>query len=157
MSSTWYVTWHPPSGWGVLGHYSFRMQSVNANILRTTHATVYTFPTRSVRVLFLPDAECQRKYRLNNAYHVICLLDEESQGIFPSRHYTCLTDAECHGNFRPDWAYQGKYQDNAHDGGQHIGNRVVTVVASRRDSQGMVPCSEDYETIVTQSSSIDYI
>jgi len=60
---------------------------------------------------------------------------------------TCLRDAEC----------QDKCLDNAYDGAQDIGYRAVNVVASGGDCQGTVHCSEDYQTIVTQSSSIDYI
>jgi len=46
---------------------------------------------------------------------------------------------------------------DAYNGARDIGNRVVMVVASRRNCQGTLHCSEDYQTIVTQSSSIDYI
>jgi len=48
----------------------------------------------------------------------------------PSGCSAFLTDAECQGKCRPDKAY----------------NRVVTVVAPRRDCQGTVHCSEDYQT-----------
>jgi len=34
--------------------------------------------------------------------------------------------------------------DDAYDGALHIGNRVVMVVASKRDRQGTVHCSKDY-------------
>jgi len=80
------------------------MQSVKVNILRMIYATASAnwmihamacaFRTRSIRGLFLPDAECQGKSppddvyhsicQLDNVRHGVCLLDEEFQGIFPS-------------------------------------------------------------------------
>jgi len=81
---------------------------------------------------FLPDAECQGKCRPDDACHGICLLDEQ---CLHHPDAARLTDAE----------YQGKWDpDEAYDGAPHIGNRVVTVVASKRDRQGTVHCSEDY-------------
>jgi len=73
----------------------------------------------------LLDAECQGKCRPDDTCHDIRLLDE------------CLRhpDAECQGKWDPDKAY---------DGTPHVGNRVVTVVSSKRDRQGTVHCSEDY-------------
>ena len=66
-------------------------------------------------------------------------------GHLPSEHSACLTDAECQGKFLPDAECQGKWDpDEAYDGAPHIGNRVVTGVASKRDHQGTVHCSEDY-------------
>jgi len=110
---------------------------------------------------FLPDAECQGKYRTDDARHGICLPDEDCQGIFSgcrvSRQMSsgqcvdgiCLLDKECLRH--PDAAHltdtecQGKWDpDEAYDGAPHIGNRVVMVVASKRDRQGTVHCSEDY-------------
>jgi len=80
----------------------------------------------------LLDAECQGKCRPEDACHSICLLDEEC-----IRHPDAarLTDAECQGKWDPDEAY---------DGTPHIGNSVVTVVASKHDCQGTVHCSEYY-------------
>jgi len=34
--------------------------------------------------------------------------------------------------------------DEAYDGASHIGNRVVMMVALKRDRQGMVHCNKDY-------------
>jgi len=65
-------------------------------------------------------------------------------GHLPYGRSACLTDAECQGKFLPDAECQGKWDlDEAYDGAPHIGNRVVTVVASKRDRQGTVHCSED--------------
>jgi len=55
--------------------------TVKANVLQTTRATVSAFRTRSVRALFLLDAECQCKCRLDGVCHGIYLPDEECQGI----------------------------------------------------------------------------
>ena len=66
-------------------------------------------------------------------------------GHLPSERSMCLTDAECQGKFLLDAECQGKWDLNkAYDGVPHIGNRVVTVVASKHDHHGMVHCSEDY-------------
>ena len=64
--------------------------------------------------------------------HGICLLDKECL-----RHLDAarLTDAECQGKWDPDEAY---------DGTPRLDNRVVMVVASKRNHQGTVHCSEDY-------------
>ena len=109
---------------------------------------------------FLPDTECQGICRTDDARHGICLTDEDCQGI-------SFLDAECQGKCRPDDSChdiyllddclrhpdaarlihaegQSKWDlDEAYDGAQHIGNRVVMVVASKRDHQGMVHCSKD--------------
>ena len=61
------------------------MQSVKANVVRTMRAMASAFRTRSVRALFLPDAECQGKCCPDDTRNGICLPDEESQGIIPSR------------------------------------------------------------------------
>jgi len=54
-------------------------------------------------------------------------------------------DAECQGKYLPDIECQGKWDpDEAYDGASHIGNRVVIVVASKRDHEGRLHCSEDY-------------
>ena len=58
-------------------------------------------------------------------------------GHLPPGCSAFLTDTECQGKWDPDEAY---------DGAPHRGNRAVTVVASRRDCQGKVHCSEDYQT-----------
>jgi len=70
---------------------------------------------------FLPDAECQGKGHTDDAYHGICLLDKECL-----RHPDAarLTNVECQGEWDPDEAYNGA---------PHIGSRVVTVAASKRD------------------------
>jgi len=110
---------------------------------------------------FLQDTECQGKCRRDDARHGICLPDKDCQGI-------SLLDAEFQGKCRPDNAChsiclqdeclrhlyaaplidtecQGKWDlDEAYDGAPHIGNRVVTVVASKCNWQGTVHCSEDY-------------
>jgi len=67
------------------------MQSVKANVLRTTRdmasafrmtcATASNFRTRSIRALFLSDVECQGKSYPDDTSHGICLLDEKCQGI----------------------------------------------------------------------------
>jgi len=45
-----------------------------------------------------------------------------------------------------DLEFQGKWDpDKAYDGSPHIGNRVVTVVASSGDRQGIVHCGVDYQ------------
>jgi len=72
------------------------MQSVKANVVSTECAMASAFRTMSVRVLFLPDAECQGKcppddtchgiYLPAAARHGICLPDEECQGIIASGH-----------------------------------------------------------------------
>jgi len=98
---------------------------------------------------------------MDDARHGICLTDEDCQGI--SRldvecQGKCHPDDTCHDIYlldeclcHPDAARlihakcQGKWAlDEAYDGAPHIGNRVVTVVASKRDRQGTVHCSEDY-------------
>jgi len=129
MSSEWRVPRHLPSGRGVLVHFSFWTQSVKVNVVRTTYAMASAFWTiramvsafrmRSVRALFLPDAEYQGKYPPDDACHGICipddarhcvsLPDEECQGIFPSGHSGCLTDADCQGKCRPDGMCHGIY------------------------------------------------
>ena len=110
---------------------------------------------------FLPDAELQGKYRTDDTRHGICLTNEDCQGI-------SLLDAECQGKCRPDDTChdiclldeclrhpdaarqihaecQGNWDlDEAYDGAPHIGNRVVTVIASKLEHQGTVYCSEDY-------------
>ena len=53
---------------------------------------------------------------------------------YTARQGTSRPDEECQGKWDPDEAYDGA----------HIGNRAVTVLAFRRDSQGTVHCSEDY-------------
>jgi len=78
-----------------------------------------TFRTRSIRALFLPDAEYQGKYPPDYACHGICipddarhgfcLPDEECQGIFPSGRSGCLTEADCQGKCRPDGVCHGIY------------------------------------------------
>jgi len=131
------MPWHLPSRRGVSGHLP------------------------SGRSTCLTDAECQGRCHSDDARHSICLTDEDCQGI-------SLLDTECQGKCRPDNAChdiyllgeclrhpdavrlihaecQGKWDlDKAYDGAPHIGNRVVTVVASKRDRQGTVHCSEDY-------------
>jgi len=62
-----------------------QMQSVKANVVQTMCAMASAFGTRSVRALFLPDAECQGKCSPDDARYGICLPDEECQGIIPSR------------------------------------------------------------------------
>ena len=110
---------------------------------------------------FLPYAECQRKCRTDDVRHGVCLPDEDCQGISlldtkcqgkcrsdDMCHDICLldeclyhpdvvrlTDAECQGKWDPDEAY---------DGAPHIGNRVVMVIASKRNRQGMAHCSENH-------------
>ena len=80
---------------------------------------------------WLADAECQGKCRLDYACHDIYLLDE----CLHHPDAACLIPAEC----------QGKWDlDEAYDGTPHIGNRVVMVVAAKRDCQGTVHRSEDY-------------
>jgi len=54
-----------------------------------------------------------------------------------ARQGTSCPDEECQGKWDPDEAY---------DGAPLMGNRAVTVVASRRDCQGTVHYSEDYQT-----------
>jgi len=68
MSSERHVPRHLPSRRRVSVHYSFRTQSVKANVLRMMHATASAFwttrtmasafQTRSVREFFLLDAAC---------------------------------------------------------------------------------------------------
>ena len=89
-------------------------------------------PDEDCQGISLLDAECQGKCRLDDVCHDICLLDEECLRHPDAAHYT---DIECQCKWDPDEAY---------DGTPHIGNRVVMVVASKRDCQGTVHCSEDY-------------
>jgi len=93
-------------------------QSVKANVVRTTHATASAFWTRSVRPFAI------RTHRVSYRRRVSW-------------------------QFFPDGACQGKCRlDKAYDGVPHIGNRAVTVIASRRDCHGTVHCSEDYQTCI---------
>jgi len=119
-------------------------------------ATASVFWTRSVRAIFLLDAECQGICSPDDACHGICLMDEKCHGIF-------LTDAAC-----VIWMQSVKaifFQTERVNANvetrltfaQYIRHRMVTVVASRHDCHGTVHCTEDYQTIVTQSSSIHYI
>jgi len=85
----------------------------------------------SGRSACLTDAECKGKCRLDDACHDICLLDE----CLRHPDTVHLIHAEC----------QGKWDlDETYDGTPHIGNRVVTVEASKHDRQGTVHCSKDY-------------
>ena len=63
------------------GYYSFRTLRVKANVVWTTQATASAFVVRSIRPLFLLDAERQGKCPLQEAHYGICLPDEECQGI----------------------------------------------------------------------------
>ena len=107
-------------------------QSVKANVLRTTHSTASAFRTRSVSVFFLLDAECQGKCPPDDTCHGICLPDD-------ARHGVCFWTRSVRAFFLPDATRvlrtqcHGKCLDDAYDGARHIGNRAVTVVASRRD------------------------
>ena len=145
------LPWHMPSGRGVSGHSPSRRnacltdaecqgkclpyevcqgichpdaarvlqtQSVKANVVRTTHATASAFWTRSVRPFAI------RTHRVSYRRRVSW-------------------------QFFPDGACQGKCRlDKAYDGVPHIGNRAVTVIASRHDCHGTVHCSEDYQTCI---------
>jgi len=84
LYSRQHVTRPLPSGRGVSGHFSFRMQSVKAFVLQTMRAMASVFQMSSVRVFFLPEAEYQGKCTTDDACHSVCLLDDECQGIFPS-------------------------------------------------------------------------
>jgi len=147
---------HLPSGRLVSGHFSFRTQSVKAFVLRTTRATVSAFWTRSVRAFILLDTASQGICTPDDMCHGICLLDEKCHGIF-------LTDAA-----RVIWMQSVKaifFQTERVKANvwtrltmaRHIGHTMVMVVASRRDCHSTVQCSKDYQTIVTQFSSIHYI
>ena len=81
MWSGWCVPQYLPSRQGVSGHYSLRTQSVKANVVWTTCSMASAFRTRSVRALFLPDAECQGKCHPDSVCHGVCLLEEDCQGI----------------------------------------------------------------------------
>jgi len=56
-----------------------------ATAFRTTCATASAFRTRSVRALFLPDAECQGKCGPDDTRNGICPPDEECQAVIFSR------------------------------------------------------------------------
>ena len=71
-----------------------------------TRASATDYRMRSVRALFLPDAECQGKSPLDDAGHGICLSDD-------ARHGVCLADDE----------YQGIIPS---------GRRVLRLISSRR-------------------------
>ena len=145
-----------------------QIQSVKADVVRmrgvrafASERSAYLTDTEC-QGKFLPDAKCEGKCRTDNVRPSICLPDEDCQGnslLDTEWQGKCHPDNTCHGVclleeclHHPDAAHltvtecQGKWDpDKAYNGAPHIGNRVVTVVASKRNYQGIVHCSEDFE------------
>jgi len=112
----------------------FRTQSVKANVVRTTCATASAFRTKTGR--YFPSGDRVSRQMSSGRcvprhLHSGRVVSSPSGGSVSYRHRVSREMGS---------------RDEAYDGVPHIGNTVVTVVASKRDRHGTVHCSEDYKS-----------